>query len=304
MKLIYALLSLIFLFQYNLCELVEGKILKISEDHQLSKVDCFEDEGLLYFGFVFLATTFGFTSPQKFEFYLDNPFYIMTHCFIRFIEDGLEQIIKCYIVGNIFPLYKEESNITLPKTLGIIDDFLIIDWEKTLGSYNIEFKKCAPNITKTFISSYQFSINCEENINVLTINGSFLDEILKKDYIISGEDEYTVHNFQPYLMVDGELNMADCYIYVPSINGSNDQLKCFVLGFKTARFFPTTSFLNNRTDDIIKLDGTKEIPLKSCNIIPSDETISDDTSSDINPESFSPFINLTGFYMILFFLIY
>lgn len=301
MKLIFILLLLIILFQYNLSELVEGKILKISEDHQLSKVDCVEDEGLFYFGFVFLATTFGFNSPQEFEFYLDNPFYMMTHCFIRFPVEGLEQIIKCYIAANIFPLYKER-NIILPKKLGIIDDFLIIDWENNLGLYNIEFNECAPNISKIFISSYQFSVNCVEDLNVLITNGSFLDENSKKDFILSGEDEYTVYNFQPYLMVDDRLNIADCYIYIPSANESQDQLKCFVLGLKKARFFPTTSFLNNGTD-VIRLDGTEEITLKSCEVTPSDDTSSDETPSDINPESFSSFINLTGFFMILFFLI-
>lgn len=310
MKLIYALF-LILLFQYSLSELVEGKILKISEDHQLSKVDCVEDEeekGLFYFGFVFLATTFGFTSPQEFEFFLDDPFYIMAHCFIRFPVEGLEQIIKCYFAANIFPLYKEENNVTLPKTLGIIDDFLIIDWEKNLGSYIIDFKNCVPNITKTFISSYQFSVDCAEDINVLTINGSFLDEKSKKDFISSGEDDYTVFNFQPYLIVDGKLSMADCYIHVPNDNENDDQLRCFVLGFKNAIFFPTTSFLNNSTDDVIRLDRTEEITLKTCNVTPSDETSdeasSDETPSDIIPGSFSSFINLNGFILILFFLLY
>ena len=289
MKIKFTLL-LISLFLYSLSYSNEGKILKISEDHQLTKIECGDDGEVIYFGFAFLATTFGFTSQQEFVFYLDNPFYTKLKCFIRFPVEGLEQIILCYIVANIFPLFEEVNNITLPKTLRVIDDFFIEDWEKTLGSSIIEIEKCAPTISKTFIPSNKFSVDCnQEDINVLTISGSFLDEISKKDFIISGEDEQIVYNFQPYLIVDGNLNIAECYIYISYSNEGDDQLKCLIPGFKNVRFFPTTAVLSNGVDTI-RLDGTEEITLKPCghDVTPSDETPSDETPSDETPSDETP----------------
>ena len=155
------------------------------------------------------------------------------------------------------------------------------------------------------------------------------------DFILNGEDDYTIYNFQPYLMVDEELNMADCYIYASNKNGEDDQLQWFVPGFKKVQFFPTTAVLNN-SNDVIRLVGTEIISLNPCghdytpfddnpfdnikndtsskdtisNEISSYETSTNDTSSedsssdDNNPNSlsFSFYIKVKGLFMIFLFL--
>ena len=121
------------------------------------------------------------------------------------------------------------------------------------------------------------------NINVLTISGKFLDENSMNDFILNGEDDYTIYYFQLYLMVDGELNMADCYIYASNKNGEDDQLQWFVPGFKKVQFFPTTAVLNN-SNDVIRLVGTEIISLNPCghDYTPFNNIKNDTTSNEIS----------------------
>ena len=76
-----------------------------------------------------------------------------------FFLEALEQIIKCYVISNIFPLYSEENTITLPESLKVIDDFRIEDWDKIIASNIIEFGKFSPISTKTFISFDKFTVD-------------------------------------------------------------------------------------------------------------------------------------------------
>lgn len=262
MKALYTLLFVIFI---QAClNSSDPYVISIDDQNQLTIVDCTDQQ----YGFAFLAQTSGFTGEATLRFYLDSPYYNLFTCTVPPSKEGEYSTIECYADSNIFPIF-EDTTLPLPddpKVSGVSFE----GWN-LLKIKPLTFTKCTQlTPTSTFNSKEEFTLDCDNSgNNVISTTGSFSTSFKdKKIFLTSTDEDYTTYSFKPYLLVDGKIAQALCYIYVLNgENGGDDQLSCHVNGQKNGIFFDTAATLElveGSEAEVVRMKPSQPFSLKVC----------------------------------------
>ena len=260
MKALYTLLFVIFI---QACLNSSDSVISIDEYNQLTIVNCDKEQ----YGFAFLAKT-SLTGGATFYFYLDSPYYNLFKCTVPPSKDGEYCTIECYVDSNIFPIF-EETTLPLPDDPKVAG-FSFEGWD-LLKVQPLTFSKCTQlTPTSTFNSKEEFSLDCDNSgNNVISTTGSFSTSFKdKKIFLTSTDEDYTTYSFKPYLLVDGKVDQALCYIYVfNDENGGDYQLSCHFNGKKNGIFFDTAATLElveGSEAQVVRMKPSKPFSLKVC----------------------------------------
>lgn len=192
-----------------------------------------ENNGLYFYIDV---KTSGFTSVNKFELLLKDPFYMKANCEIPPSIDGETQQISCVVNLFTYPLITVKT-IVLPDYLRF-EGVVVENWEKALVNSLELSNYCVPEYSIGFLKEEKgFSWSYDEKgQKILKGYGSLIYPLASLNDL---NEEYTLYNIQPNIYADSQLTYADCNIYDYNTNSGDVEIHCAVLADKEVILFPT-----------------------------------------------------------------
>ena len=261
MKAIYSLFLISYLIHFSFAS--GDKYIKVIEPgiySEKTKCNNGQEQTTPHFAFYFWVETKGFTAEQ--DFYLKLPNHAYAEC-TYYLPSKPEdpEYIACSVNIEIYPL----KELTIPSTYAPYeegkDDFDVLNWELIAGT-KILTEPCYPQHLYSFVPNTENEVNCDpQGFNTITIYGSLNGETPKLR-ALSSDDLFL--DFEPFVIVDGKLNVARCVYSSSGENGSEGFIRCNVVGEKSAEFFPTSGKDIVTKTSVIFEGSVTGIALKYC----------------------------------------
>ena len=261
MKAIYSLFLISYLIHFSFAS--SDKYIKIIEPgiyDEGTYCNNGQDVRTPYIAFYLIVETKGFTEEQDFHIKLPNHANALCTYYPP-SEAGKTETVSCYVNIETYPL----NGFSIPNTYSPLvkgsDDFDMLNWELIAGRQLLNIK-CYPSHLYSFIPTTEYEVNCDSHgYNTITIYGS-LNRETPKLRALSSDDIYL--DFEPPVIVDGQLNVARCVYLSSGENSSEDFIRCNVVGEKSAEFFPTTGKDIVTKTSVIFEGSVPGIALKYC----------------------------------------
>ena len=261
MKAIYSLFLISYLIHFSFAS--GDKYIKVIEPgiyDEGTKCNNGKDEKTPYFIFIFYVETKGFTTEQGFHLKLPN--HANALCtYYPSSGEGKAEYVSCTVNIETFPL----KGFSIPNAYAPLvegsDDFDMLNWELIAGKQLLA-ETCYPQHLYSFVPNTENEVNCDpQGYNTITIYGSLNGETPKLRALSS--DEINL-DFEPAVIVDGQLSVARCVYSNSGENSSTDFIRCNVVGEKSAEFFPTTGKDTVTQTRVIFEGSVTGIGLKNC----------------------------------------
>ena len=261
MKAIYSLFLISYLIHFSFAS--SDKSITIIEPgiyDPETKCNNGQDAKTAHFAFLLVVQTKGFTAEQ--DFYIKLPNHANALCtYYPPSEAGKTETIPCSVNIETYPL----NGFSIPNTYAPLvegsDDFDMLNWELIAGRQLLNIK-CYPSHLFSFVPTTENEVNCDSHgYNTITIYGSLNGETPKLR-ALSSDDLFL--DFEPFVIVDGQLNVARCVYSSSGENGSEGFIRCNVVGEKSVEFFPTSGKDIVTKTSVIFEGSATGIALKYC----------------------------------------
>ena len=260
MKAIYSLFLISYLIHFSFAS--SDKYIKILDPgiyEEGTQCDNGQDKESPLFSFILIVESKGFTQEQSFHFKLPNNANALCTCYPP--DPTKTQTITCQVDIKTYPL----KELTIPSTYVPLvegsDDFDMLNWELIAGKQLLT-TTCYPSHLYSFVPNTENEVNCDpRGYNTITIYGSLNGETPKLRALSS--DEINL-DFEPAVIVDGQLSVARCVYSNTGENSSEDFIRCNVIGEKSAEFFPTSGKDTVTQTNVIFEGSVTGIGLKFC----------------------------------------